>query len=192
MADAERLLASDQLTPPTRAALRARLGRRFGAPGLFDEQQMRTLRAASARLIPAPDLAEAVDLAGAFDALLMEGDGDGWRYADLPPDRELHLHGLDALNAAALLGHGRAFEALGGEVQDQLLNRAAAGELIGVDGLDSARWFEELLASLVGLHFANPLVQIAMGYDGMADAHGWQAVSLSDVAMDAKPGAAHG
>jgi hypothetical protein len=183
----ERLLASDKLTAPTREALKTRLDRRYGAPGLFDALQMQTLRAATARLIPAPDIADAVDLAGALDAALAQGDGDGWRYADLQSDRELHPLGLDALDAAARRRFASGFEALNAEAQDELLRAAADGRLdSGVEDLDSARWFEELLVLLVELHFSHPLVQVAMGYDGMADAHGVQAVGLAQVAAEAR------
>jgi hypothetical protein len=183
----ERLLASDKLTGPTREALKARLERRYGAPRLFDSVQIRTLRAVSARLIPAPDIADAVDLAGAFDAALADGDGDGWRHLNLQPDRELHPLGLDALDAAARRRFACGFATLNAEAQDELLQAAADGRLdSGVEGLDTARWFEELLTLLVELHFSHPLVQVAMGYDGMADAHGVQSVSLAQVAKEAR------
>ncbi len=148
---------------------------------------MRTLRAASARLIPAPDLADAVDLAGAFDAALAEGDGDGWRYAEIQPDRELHRLGLDALEAAAQRRFAASFDTLGPDEQDVVLQACADGQGDdGVEALDTGRWFEEMLCLLVELHFSHPLVQVAMGYDGMADARGVQAVSLAQLAKDAQ------
>jgi len=185
VAETQSLLASDRLTAPTRAALRARMDRRYGEPLLFDEVQMQTLAAASARLIPAPDLADAVDLAGALDAALAQGEGDGWRYADAPSDSRLHTLGLDALNAAALARFASSFRDLSPERQDALLSSAASGELESA-GIDAALWFEELLCALVELHYAHPLVQVSIGYDGMADAHGVQAVGLAEVAQDAQ------
>ncbi len=179
VARTERLLASDRLTQPTRAALRARMDQRYGAPQVFDTVQMQTLRAVSARLIPAPDLADAINLAGALDAALAQGEGDGWRYADAPPDRRLHVTGLDALNAAALARFGSPFSDLNPQRQDALLSAAS---------IDAPRWFEELLSALVELHYAHPLVQVSIGYDAMADAQGVQAVSLAGVAKDAHLG----
>ena len=190
LARTERLLASDRVTAPTRKVLQARLERRYGAPQLMSEAQMRTLRAASARLVPEPDLADVIDLAAALDAALVEGDGDGWRYAAVQPDRELHPLGLDALEAAAARAFGVGFDRLGPIDQDALLQAAADGKLeSGIAGLDAARWFEELLTSLVELHFSHPLVQVRMGYDGMADARGFQAVGLAQVAEEARRGA---
>ncbi len=180
----ERLLASDRLTAPTRAALRARLDARFDGPRLFDAGQMRTLRTVAQRLIPDPDLAAAIDLAGALDAGLAEGEGDGWRYADAAPDQRMYASGLDALNAAAAAQYASPFSDLEPERQDVLLAAAASGALRS-PGVDAARWFEELLCALVELYYGHPLVQVAIGYDGMADAHGVQAVSLAEVARDA-------
>jgi len=179
----ERLLASDRLTAPTRAALRARLDRRYDAPRLFDAVQMQTLGAVSARLIPDPDLAAAIDLAGALDAALADGEGDGWRYADAPPDQRMYALGLDALNAAALDRFASPFSDLEPANQDGLLANAAEGGL-DIAGGNGGRWFEELLCALVELYYAHPLVQVAIGYDGMADAHGVQAVSLAEVAKE--------
>ncbi len=170
VAQTERLLASDRLTAPTRAVLRARMDRRYGAPQVFNEAQMLTLRAVSARLIPAPELGDAVDLAGALDAALAQGEGDGWRYAEAPPDRRLHAIGLDALNATAVFRFGSSFSDLSPKHQDELLT------------------LEELLCALVELHYAHPLVQVSIGYDGMADAHGVQAISLAEVAHEANLG----
>jgi hypothetical protein len=183
----ERLLASDRLTAPTRAALRARMDRRYPGPRVFDDRQMRTLRAASARLIPAPDVAETVDLAGALDAALAQGDGDGWRYADAPPDRQLHALGLDALDAAAVARFAAEFSDLSPDRQDLILADAASGALES-PGLNGGRWFGELLSALVELHYAHPLVQVAIGYDGMADAYGFQAVGLAEVAKEPSRG----
>ncbi len=187
VAQTERLLASDRLTAPTRAVLRARMDRRYGAPQVFNEAQMLTLRAVSARLIPAPELGDAVDLAGALDAALAQGEGDGWRYAEAPPDRRLHAIGLDALNATAVFRFGSSFSDLSPKHQDELLTLAASGDPATV-GDEAARWFEELLCALVELHYAHPLVQVSIGYDGMADAHGVQAISLAEVAHEANLG----
>jgi hypothetical protein len=180
----ERLLASDRLTAPTRTALRARLDRRYDAPRLFDPLQMRTLQALSARLIPDPDLGAAVNPAGALDAALADGEGDGWRYAEAPPDRRMYGLGLGALNAAALAAFASPFCELHPDRQDALVEAAASGRLESPD-VNIARWFEELLCALVELYYAHPLVQVAIGYDGMEDARGVQAVNLADVAKDA-------
>jgi gluconate 2-dehydrogenase gamma chain len=187
LAETEQLLDSDRVTEPTRRALRARYHRRPRPPRVLDDRQMRVLAAASRRLIPS-ELAQVVDLPGAFDARLADGHGDGWRYAELPDAVTLHRCGLNGLNAAGEARFGRPFEDLGDEDQDALLQAACDGRLAMGDGFDAARWFEALLAALVELHYAHPAVQVSIGYDGMADAKGFSAVGLAQVAAEAASG----
>ncbi len=47
--------------------------------------------------------------------------------------------------------------------------------------LPSHRFFEELLAEVTEAYYSHPLAQEEIGYTGMADAHGWQHVSLNDL-----------
>ncbi len=177
------LLSSEALTAPTRAALQARLDRRFEPGKLLSSAQRRTLQAACLRLIPEPELVARIDLAGAFEAELAEGSGRGWRYAEALSDVALHRAGLDALDAVTQAQHSSAFADLDSERQDAILRAACAGEA----PMDVApeHWFEELLTAVTEIYYAHPLVQVAIGYDGMADAHGMQAVSLAEVAAQA-------
>ena len=156
------LIASDRVTAPTRRALLARMDATFAEPRALSPGQMRTLRAVAARLVPLDGL----DLAARFDAMLADGPGDGWRYADLPPDQEVHAVALDRLAAAG-------FADLDAEAQDAVLTAVQAGDPPGQAWPFRAdRWFEEVLAALVKLAYSHPLAQASIGYDGFADAHG--------------------
>ena len=170
-ARARALLASDRVTAPTRRVLLARLDAPPSPPRALDASAFTTLSAVAARLAPLGELQARADLAGRLDAQLAGGPGDGWRYADAPPDAEAMRAGLAALDAHA--GPG-GFAALAPERQDALLTEAQEGgegwpPFVG-------RWFEDLLSSLCHLAYAHPLVQLDIGYDGMADAHGVQHV----------------
>ena len=178
------LLQSDAVTPPTRKALLGRLDRRFMTGALLTLPQRRTLRAACLRLIPEPDLVARIDLAAAFESKLAEGSGRGWRYAGSAEDVALHRAGLDSLDAAARVVAGCAFADLEGMAQDRLLGAAGKGTP-PTEGAP-AHWFEELITALSELFYAHPLVQLSIGYDGMADAHGIQAVGLQAVAAEAE------
>lgn len=46
--------------------------------------------------------------------------------------------------------------------------------------MDAALYFEELLALVVDIYYAHPLASEEIGYTGMADAHGWQAIGLDE------------
>ncbi|WP_174301443.1 gluconate 2-dehydrogenase subunit 3 family protein [Caulobacter sp. S45] len=178
------LLASDALTTPTRAALQGRMDQRFEPTHLLSPDQRRTLEAACLRLIPEPDLVRRTALPAAFEAKLAKGLFRGWRYAEAPDDLTLYRAGLDALDVAARAATGTAFADLATEPQDKLLKVACKGEP-PFDGSALDHWFEELLTALTELYYAHPLVQVSIGYDGMADAHGPQAVGFQAVSAEA-------
>ena len=178
------LLDSDALTPPTRQALQARLNQRFAPSDLLSPAQRRTLEAVSLRLIPEPELVHRTALAAAFEARLAQGLQRGWRYAKAPDDLSLHRAGLDALDASARAQHGRGFADLASDHQDALLKAASDGEAPMAEAPE--HWFEELLTALTEIYYAHPLVQVSIGYDGMADAHGAQAVGFQAVAAEAE------
>ena len=180
---ARALLASDRVTAPTRAALTARLDWTPGAPRALDPAQMRTLCAIILRVLPLPGLEARLNLAARYDAQLADGPGDGWRYADLPPDVEAQRGGLDALDAVAHAEAGHGFADLAPDRQDALLKAVQAGDPPGSPWpFSPARWFEELLAPLVELAYADPRVQLSIGYQGMADADGWQGAPFTPAA----------
>ncbi|GGM08917.1 gluconate 2-dehydrogenase subunit 3 family protein [Deinococcus aerophilus] len=147
------LLNSPQVTGPTRRALQERLDARF-VREFFDETGFARLRAVATRLVP-HDPAE-IDLAGMVDHRLHAGSGDGWRYADAPPDGEAYRRLLRALP--------QAFETLAPEAQDAALQDVQSAH---------PRAFEDLLAELTEGFMAHPLTQYRFGYVGFADAQGW-------------------
>lgn len=175
------LIESDLVTPPTRRALKARLKRPSPAsPAFFDDAAYATMCSTCARLIPQPE--PILDLAAALDARLAAGAGDGWRYAALPPDAELHALGARGIEESARERHGRGFAELNGDEQDAVLGLIEAGVPPGPvwARIDAARYFEELLALLVDIFYAHPLAQDEIGYAGMADARGWTAIGLNE------------
>ena len=177
------LLAGDRVTEPTRRVLLERLDAPVPAPRALSAEQMRTLDACCLRLIPEPELVARTALAARFEAHLADGVPRGWRYAEAPEDLALHRSGLDAMAAAARAQDDRGFADLDAEAQDRLLQAASEGRLPA--DVPLARWFEELLTALAELYYAHPLVQVSIGYDGMADAHGVQAVSPQAIAREA-------
>ncbi len=177
------LIESDLVTAPTRSALRARLDKPAAAtPRFFDRHAFHTLHAVCARLIPQPERPRPIDLAGLLDARLADGASDGWRYAEMPRKAVMHAHGLMGLDQSAQAGSGLAFVALSGTAQDGVLGAVQAGVAKGAIWtlMNSARYFEELLAQLADIYFAHPLALEAIGYAGMADARGWHAIGLDE------------
>ena len=178
------LLETDLVTPPTRAALTERLHKApIAVPRFFDEATFTTLRAVCARLVPQPDRAQPIDLAGPIDGRLAQGEGDGWRYDQMPPDGEAHRRGLQALDESARLLCGASFAELDDTRQDELLLLVQRDEVSGGlwETMQASRFFEELLAGATESYYSHPLAQEEIGYVGMADAHGWQAIGLNEL-----------
>ena len=179
------LIATDLITPATRHVLQSRLKPRDDAePRFFNDHTFRILRAVCARLIPQPDRSDPVDLAAALDERLAEGKCDGWRYAAMPADEVAYVRGLHGLDEQAHTRFGVHFAALDGTRQDEVLLMVQRGEVAGAawEELPAHRFFEELLAELTECYYSDPQTQEEIGYVGMADAQGWQAIGLDQLA----------
>ena len=177
------LIESDLVTPPTRRALGERLRRiPFVNPRFFDQQAFAVLQAACDQLVPQPERERPIDLARELDRRLSDGAGDGWRYAKMPPDREMHLKGAAGLDQTSNAMFGAAFAGLPGAERDAVLRKVQSGKAEGQlwAEMDAACYFEELLALVVDIYYAHPLALEEIGYVGMADAHGWQAIGLDE------------
>ncbi len=170
------LLASDLVSPATRAALQERLAPpRDEPPRFFNAAEFRTLAAVCARLLALPEdgLPAPKSFAAQIDKRLASGEGDGWRYDALPPDPESYRRGLHAVEEAARERFGADdFASLEDAQQDAVLADVQRGEL--------ARWFEDLLAELSELYTGHPLVQERIGFAGMADTRGWRKIGLNE------------
>ena len=168
-ADYRRLIDSGRVSSRTRALLLARAEPDAAeyAPRVVSPAQLAVLRAIVDRVTPQPGPG-AIDLAARIDAGL-GGLGDGWRFADLPPDTDAYRAGLDTMEAWAQARHGRGFAGLEGGEQDAMLRAVADGEAPGGE-LSPAQlrmWFEDLRAEAVRLYVAHPATLAGMGYSGI-------------------------
>ena len=174
------LLTTDYVTAATRNALTERLEQPETAPQFFNQIQFATLRALVARLYDAPG--DPYQVASAIDKRLAAGDGDGWRYDELPPDGQVFRQALDGL-AATAQKQGEQFSELTVAAQDQFITALKT---------ERPRFFEELLAECTEIAYSHPLMQEEIGYTGMADAHGWQAIGLNEREVWEREGAVSG
>ena len=178
------LLETALVTPPTRRALQARLAQPATvAPRFFDRSSFATLSAMCARLIPPIEGVQWLDIAGTIDRTLADGIGDGWRYDAMPPDALAYPQGLQGMDESACALFGAPFCQLEAAQQDSVLRAVQAGNAPGSvwQTLPAARFFEDLLAAAVQACYAHPLAQESIGYAGMADAPGWQAIGLNEL-----------
>lgn len=171
------LLDSDLLTAATVAALRNRFAQDDRAPpDLLGAASTRVLEAVCAQLIPQDDRDPPIDIAGEVQRRLADGVGDGWRYADMPPDDVAMAVGLRGIEQAARAMFGGRFVDLAASDRDAILREIQRGEAPGELPLD--RFFEELLAQVADIYYSHPLAQEEIGFLGMADAKGWEEVGL--------------
>ncbi|MBJ6123695.1 alpha/beta hydrolase [Sphingomonas mollis] len=182
-----RLIASDRVSARTRAILidRARPDAVDYVPHVLSSGQLATLRALMARVIPQEE--GAIDLAARIDARLHAGEGDGWRFADLPADADAYRAGLDTLDRAAGAG---GFAGLDDERRDALLMRIEDGDcLVVTDATLSpaqmALWFEDVRADGVRIWLAHPATMARIGYDGIASGgDGWRKQGFAKTRAD--------
>ena len=178
------LLETASVTPPTRRTLQARLAQPVTvAPRFFDGSSFATLSAMCARLTPPIEGVQWLDIAGTIDRTLADGIGDGWRYDAMPPDALVYPQGLQGMDQSACALFGAPFCQLEAGQQDSVLRAVQAGNAPGSvwQTLPAARFFEDLLAAAVQACYAHPLAQESIGYAGMADAPGWQAIGLDEL-----------
>ena len=171
------LLGSDRVSARTRAVLMARLQPVRLEPGLLPAEALATLRAVTEQILPQPP-DRRIDLAARFIAGLRDEAGDGWRFANLPPDREALVAGLATLDAMAVAAGGISFAALepasqsavlhgidgngpGDMPEDKTARRLSASQM--------RRWFEELRAAATRAYVSHPATLARIGYSGVAN-----------------------
>ena len=185
------LLKTASVTAPTRRALQARLAQPVTvAPRFFDGPSFATLTAICDRLIPPIEGIAKLDIAGAIDRSLAEGTGDGWRYDAMPTDGLAYRQGLQGMDQTACALFDAPFDRLEPTQQDSVLRAVQEGSAPGTawETLPANRFFEELLAAAVQACYSHPLMQESIGYVGMADSPGWQAIGLDALeAREPKP-----
>lgn len=182
------LIESDLITPPTRDALRERLTTpAVVMPRFFSDGAFETACAMCDRLIPQPERPRPIDLPGTLDTRLADlqpkgGGGDGWRFGVMPPDGLMHAMGIDGVDQTATAIFGRAFIDISDADQDAVLSAVQAGTAAGPiwRAMDPQLYFEELLTLVTDIYYSHPLASEEIGYAGMADAHGWQAIGLNE------------
>ena len=89
------LLASGLVTAATRQEFGARMIPATGAPRFYDAARFARLEEVVAALRPDLPGYDAAGIAREMDRRLADGDGDGWRYDELPPDGEAYRTALD-------------------------------------------------------------------------------------------------
>ena len=144
----------------------------------FDAHEARTLAAIAERIVPQPDRGEAekVPIVPWIDEKLYEDKRDGYRYEELPPQREAWRLGLAGIDEASrALFDGKAFSELDALSQDVVLRHVERGDAPGAawERLPPARFFRDVLSiTIVKTYYAHPLAWNEVGYSGPSSPRG--------------------
>jgi hypothetical protein len=161
----------------TRAVVRRRL-EEVPAVRFFTEHEARTLAAVAERIVPQPDRGEGdkIPIVPWIDEKLYEDKRDGYRYEELPPQREAWRLGLAGIDEAAhALFDGKGFVELDPLSQDVVLRRVERGDAPGAawGRMPAARFFRDVLSmTIVKTYYAHPLAWNEIGYGGPSSPRG--------------------
>jgi hypothetical protein len=144
----------------------------------FTNEEVRTLAAIVERILPQPDRGETdkVPIIPWIDQKLHEDKRDGYRYADMPPQREAWRLGLAGINQTAqVLFSGKSFVDLDALSRDVVLQHLSRGDASGEvwKRMPAARFFRDVLCStIVKIYYSHPLAWNEIGYGGPSSPRG--------------------
>jgi hypothetical protein len=144
----------------------------------FTNEEVHTLAAIAERIVPQPDRSqiEKVPITPWIDQKLFEDNRDGYRYEDMPPQREAWRLGLAGINhTAQVLFNGKSFVDLDCLSQDVVLQHLSRGDASGNSWqkMPAARFFKDVLCStIVKIYYAHPLAWNEIGYSGPSSPRG--------------------
>ena len=159
------------------AATRAEVENRvYNVPEIrfFTVEELPLIAAVCDRIIPQDDrLPEwRVPVVNYIDERLFENTISGYRYEDMPPDREAHRLGLQAIDQTARDIHGSAFLALDRLKQDLVLKSIHDGEKLAAPDIWARmsidRYWQLLVGDCVSAYYAHPWAWDEIGYGGPA------------------------
>jgi hypothetical protein len=144
----------------------------------FTEDEARTLAAVAERIIPQPDRSddEKVPIVPWIDEKLYEDRRNGYRYEELPPQRDAWRLGIKGIDETAqALFDGKLFVALDTLSQDVVLTHVERGRAPGAawERMPAARFFTSVLSiTIVKIYYAHPSAWNEIGYNGPSSPRG--------------------
>ena len=152
----------------------------------FSEQELPLIEAVVNRLIPQDDREQAfrIPIVPQMDKKLYEDRIPGYRYEDMPPQREAMRLGLQGIEAIAAHLFGKAFPDLDPTQQDEVLltlhdGQPPAGELIWKQ-VPAVHFWVQILNDAVEAYYAHPYAWDEIGYGGPAYPRGYFRLSFGE------------
>jgi Gluconate 2-dehydrogenase subunit 3 len=171
--DFDVLAVEESWDEATRRVVAERL--RAGGPlRFFSGEEERTLRA-FCDTTTAQDEEPRVPVAEMVDGKLADGRLDGYRYADMPDDRQSWRLVLRGLDEAARAGGAACFAALDVVRREAIVGRLAAGDLSGGawDELNVERAWSVCMRAILAAFYSHPWAWNEIGFGGPAYPRGF-------------------
>jgi len=143
----------------------------------FTENEARTLKAVAELIVPQPDRAETekVPIVPHIDEKLFKDQRDGYRYEDLPEQREAWRMGLKGIDDSAREFFGAKFIELDSTSQNNILERVEKGDVSGGvwQKMSAKRFFKRVLCgAVIKIYYSHPLAWNEIGYNGPSSPRG--------------------
>jgi hypothetical protein len=126
-------------------------------------------------LVMAQDREPKIPVLNMVDAKLFAGQLDGFRFADMPEDRETWRRLATGLDAASLQHGARDFAAASEDVQMRVIGALAEGELHGEvwDELPPAKTWKVVTRAILSVFYSHPWAWNEIGFGGPAYPRGY-------------------
>jgi hypothetical protein len=140
----------------------------------FSPEELPLMQAVCDRILPQDDrLPEfRIPIVNYIDERLFNNEIDGYRYADMPLDREAHQLGLKAIHETAYAMFSAPFLDVAPLQQDQVLKSIHDGKKFAAhdiwDRMSIDRYWHLLVQDCVSAYYAHPWAWDEIGYGGPA------------------------
>lgn len=142
----------------------------------FSDEEVGLLEALCARALPQDDRRpeQRIPIAPWIDERLHQGAGDGYRYADMPDDREAYRRGLEGFDQTAHHLFHAPFTRLDAGQQDEVIRQVAEGSPPGEvwQQMPAKRFFQEFMNDVISNYYAHPAAWAEIGFNGPASPRG--------------------
>jgi hypothetical protein len=142
----------------------------------FSPQEATLLEALCACVMPQEDRSEAqrVLIPPWIDARLYANESSGYRYENMPEDRQAYRMGLQGFEQTAHHLFGAAFIDLPRPKQDEVLRRVAEGTPPGEiwETLPAGLFFQLFMSDVITNYYAHPAAWAEIGFNGPASPRG--------------------
>jgi hypothetical protein len=142
----------------------------------FDEREVAILEALIVQVLPQEDRLpeERIPIGPWIDDRLYRGEGAGYRYENMPGDREAFRIALSGFEQAAFILHNTSFSGLSSEQQNALIGKLADGNIPGSawNDVPARTFFQQFVGEVLTHYYAHPAAWAEIGFNGPASPRG--------------------